>query len=170
MKNLRKIALIGAVLLTIGATSVSALAAGYSTPAEILAGLTGKSAESLIAERAESGETYGSIAAGYGVLDAFRDQAQEQKEAFLAERVRNGTMTQERADAILAAMEENRASCDGSCDGNCGGGTGTGSGAGFGRTNGGGTGGNGAGSGGVNGNRGGGRNGADCGSGACNKA
>lgn len=134
MKHLKKIVVIGAVVLALGATSVTALAAsGYTTPAEIVAGLTGKSVEAVTAEKTETGETYGSIADENGVLDEFHAQMTEQKKARLEERVTAGTMTREQADAIIAAMAEHQADCDGTCDGTGGGaGIGAGTGAMFG--------------------------------------
>jgi len=146
MKNLKKIALIGAVVLTVSATSITALAASsYNTPAEIVAGLTGKSVESVTTEKIETGDTYGALANEYGVLDQFKSQMLEQKKAYLDERVAAGTMTREQADAIIASMEARQADCDGTCSG----GAGARMGAGFG---------------GMNGNRGGGaRSGSGCG-------
>lgn len=148
MKHLRKIAVTAAAALTLGAASVTALAAsGYQTPAEIIAGLTGKSAESVTAEKVETGETYGALAGGYGVLEQFKSEMLEQKKALLEERVSAGTMTQERADAILAAMEDHQADCDQTGNGRIEAGMGAGFGA-------------------ANGNRGKGvRNGAGCGAG-----
>jgi len=128
MKSFKRIAIVAAGMLLIGITSVTALASGYSNPAEIVAGLTGQSVDSVIAEKNESGETYGAIADKAGVLDQFQSQMQEQKKAVLAERVAAGSMTQERADDIIAKMETNQANCDGSCSG----GAGMGMGAGFG--------------------------------------
>ncbi len=121
MKHSKRIALLTAALLVVGATSATAMAASLQgTPAEIVAGLTGKTVESVAAEKAESGQTYGALADDYGVLDQFRSQMLEQKRAYLAERVAAGTMTQEQADAILAAMEAHQASCDGSGSGGVG--------------------------------------------------
>lgn len=114
MKKFKKLIFIGAVVLIIAATSVTALAAtGYSSPAEILAGLTGQTADSILAEKTQSNTTYGTIAKDAGVLDQFKAQMLELKKAALAERVTAGQLTQERADAILAAMEANMANCDG---------------------------------------------------------
>lgn len=166
MKNLKKFALVGAVVLVVSATSITALAASsYNTPAEIVAGLTGKSVESVTTEKTESDVTYGALAGEYGVLDQFKSQMLEQKKAYLAERVAAGTMTQERADEIIAAMEANQANCDGTCSGGTGNGAGTGTC--YGSCDG-----TGIGAGGVNGRMngnhgGGGRNGSGCGSGFC---
>jgi hypothetical protein len=166
MNKLKKIALIGAVVLVVSATSITALAASsYNNPAEIVAGLTGKSVESVTAEKTETDVTYGALAGEYGVLDQFKSQMLEQKKAYLAERVAAGTMTQERADAIIAAMEANQANCDGTCIG--GAGYGMGNGACDGNCDGIGVGAGGS-NGGMNGNHGGGgRNGSGCGSGFC---
>lgn len=121
IKNFRKIAVVVAIILVIGATSVTALAvSGYGTPAEIVAGLTGESVDSVIAEKTDSGKTYGAIAEESGKLTEFKAQMLEQKKAILTQRVAAGTMTQERADAILSAKEENQANCDGACTGGTG--------------------------------------------------
>lgn len=154
MKKLRKLAVVMAIVLVVGVTSVSAFAAtGYISPAGIIASLTGQSTENVIAEKTESGSTYGTIANKAGVLDEFKSQMLEQRKAALSERVAAGKITQERADAIIAAMEKNQANCDGS-------GTGAGmhSGACVGT---------GAGMGNGGGNRGNGQNGSRCGTGAC---
>lgn len=156
MKLHKKFALIGAAALVISVTSISALAASsYQTPAEIVAGLTGKTVESVTTEKMETGETYGSLAEDYGVLDEFQAQSLEAKKAYLEERVASGAITQERADTILAAIESHQANCDGLHSGGSGaemgagfgGGNGTGMGTGYGR---------------GNGNAGGGRNGLGC--------
>jgi hypothetical protein len=133
MKKFKKLIILGAAVLLIGATSVSALAAAYGSPAEILAGLTGRTTDSVIAEKTESGTTYGAIANDSGVLDQFKAQMLELKKADLDARVASGRLTQAQADAILAAMEANMADCDGtgSGKGTCGiGGMGGGFGAG----------------------------------------
>ena len=127
MKNLKKIAVIAAILMALGATSIAALAAsGYSTPAEIVSGLTGKPVETVIAEKTESGKTYGAIANDANKLEEFKEQMLEQKKESLKEKVSNGTMTQERADAIIAALETRMANCDGNCTGGSGAKTGAG--------------------------------------------
>jgi len=132
----KKVALFLAVILLVGAFSVTAMAAtGYRTPSEILAGLTGKTTDSVTTERAESGKTYGTIANEAGVLDQFKSQMLEQKKAILEEKVAAGTITQERADAIIAAMENNQVNCDGTGSGmgmRSGTRTGSGTGMGFG--------------------------------------
>lgn len=157
MKNMKRVLVTGAVVLAMGATAVTALAVTKTlTPAEILAGITGKPVETVITERNETEQTYGALASDYGVLDKFQSEMLEEKKEYLEQRVAEGTMTQERADAILAAIEANQADCDGTGNGGraglgagfgggCGAGIGGGFGGGFGRMNGNGAGGRGCG-------------------------
>ena len=100
------------------ASTVTAFAASqYSTPAEAVAGLTGREVQSVIAERVETGKTYGSIANEADVLDEFKAEMLEMKKDKVADRVEAGTMTQERADAIIARNEANQSNCDGTVSG-----------------------------------------------------
>jgi len=137
MKNLKKTMIVGAAVLALAVTSITAFAATFSTPAELLAGLTGKSVEDVITEKTEESKTYGALADEYGVLDEYKTKILEEKKAYLEERVEEGIMTRERADAIIANLDENSLTCDGTgyADGGCG------LGAGFGGGNGGGNGG-----------------------------
>ncbi len=133
MKKFHKIAVAGAAVLVLSAVTVTAFAASsYSTPAEAVAGLTGRSVESVIEERTESGKTYGTIADEAGKLEEFQTEMDGIREAALQERVAAGTLTQERADAILAAMEAHESDCDGTGSGGTGQGLGSGAGIGFG--------------------------------------
>lgn len=138
MKIIKKLVVTGIAVLTLAAGSVTAFAASqYATPAEAVAGLTGREVQSVIDERIESGKTYGTIASEAGVLDEFKTEMLEMKKDKLAARVAAGTMTQEQADAILARIEANQANCDGTGNGmngaGCGMGTGFGQGGGQGR-------------------------------------
>ncbi len=133
MTKLKKLAVIGTMVLTLAATSVTAFAAAYGSPADVVAGLTGKTVESVIAERRETNKTYGAIADEAGKLEEFKDKILEAKKVILAERVAAGTMTQEEADKIIAALEQNQALCDGTGSARAG----LRMGAGFGRMNGG---------------------------------
>lgn len=114
MLKFKKTIILGAMVLTIGATSLTAFAASkYNTPAEAAAGLTGKTVESVISEKAETGKTYGTIAKEAGKLTEFKKEVLEIKKDILDEKVKNGTLTQERADEIMAALKENQENCDG---------------------------------------------------------
>lgn len=113
MNTIKKLIALGTVVVTIGVVSTAALASAYSNPAEAVAGLTGRTVENVVAERVETGNTYGTIANEAGVLTEFQAQVLEMKKDRLGSRVEAGTMTQERADAIIDALEENQANCDG---------------------------------------------------------
>ncbi len=114
MTNLKRIAMIGAMVLAIGVTSVTAFATStYNTPAELVAGLTGKTVESINEEMKPVRKTYGSIANEAGKLDEFKAEMLKMKKEILTQQVTDGKITQERADEIIAAMEANQATCDG---------------------------------------------------------
>ena len=103
-----------AAIVTMGILSlgVAAFAATAMSPAEIVGDLTGQTVEAVQAAR-EEGETYGAVAKDAGVLEAFQASMLENRKAAIAERVADGTLTQEQADALLKAMDEHMASCDG---------------------------------------------------------
>ncbi|SHJ49050.1 Protein of unknown function [Hathewaya proteolytica DSM 3090] len=114
MKNLKKIIAMGAVVLTVGVTSITALAvSSYKTPAEAVAGITGRSVDQVIAERKDKNKTYGTMASEAGKLEEFKKEMLEIKKANLAEKVAKGSLTQEKADEIIAAIEKNQENCDG---------------------------------------------------------
>ena len=114
MKITRKILTACITVTAIAVTSVTAFAASaYSTPAEAVAGITGRTEESIVSERQESGKTYGAIASEAGKLEEFRAAMLELSKENLAAQVTAGTMTQERADGILKSIEDNQAVCDG---------------------------------------------------------
>ncbi len=127
MTKFKKVVVAATMALTVMATGVTAFAA-YSTPAEAVAEITGKSVEAVLAERT-TGKTYGTIALEAGKLAEYQEAMLQFKQEILKERVAAGTLTQEQADAIIAAIEQNQLSCDG---------TGTGMGAGMGAAFGGG--------------------------------
>ncbi len=130
MNKLKKFTVLGMTILLIGAMSVTAFATSYGTPAEIVAGLTGKSVDSVIEDKAASGKTYGTIAGEAGKLPEFKSEILQLKKAVLEQKVADGTLTREKADEIIAAMEENQANCDGTGLGGCGQGMGAGFGGG----------------------------------------
>ncbi|MDD4843950.1 MAG: hypothetical protein PHU31_06435 [Anaerotignum sp.] len=104
-----------------GATGVTAFAASqYNTPAELVAGITGRTVESVVTEKTETGKTYGTIASEAGVLEEFKAEALEIKKDQLTAQVAAGVMTQERANTIIAALEENQVNCDGTGSGEMG--------------------------------------------------
>lgn len=121
MKSVKKIIAVGGIVAALAMTSVTAFAASsYKTPAEAVAALTGKTTESVIAERVETGKNYGTIANEAGKLEEFKQELIELKKDILAQRVTDGKITQEQADATIKAIEENQATCDGTGTGSCG--------------------------------------------------
>lgn len=114
MTKMRKFLLTGAVVLAIGATSVTAFASlAYNSPAEAVAGLTGKTVNKVNEERQSTGKTYGTIAKDAGKLDEFKKANTQIKKDILAKRVAAGTLTQAKADEIIKALEANQEACDG---------------------------------------------------------
>lgn len=111
MKSLKKLVAVVAMVGVLGSAAV-VFAATVKSPAEIAAGLTGKSVEEVNKDRA-AGKTYGTIAKDAGKLDQFKAQMLEQKKALLDQRVKDGTLTKERADEIYNAIKANQAVCDG---------------------------------------------------------
>ena len=120
-KKLAVLAAIVAVIM-VGAVSAAFAATEWKTPADILAGITGKSVEEIQARRQE-GAPYGAQALEAGELEAFKAARSEFMKERLAEAVEAGDLTQEEADERLAAMETRQESCTGD-------GTGAGSGLG----------------------------------------
>ena len=107
MKSLKKIITLSAVVFVIGVVTITGFAASnYKTPAEALAGLTGKTVDAVIAERQESNSTFGVMAAEAGKLEEFKVEALEMRKDNLNAQVEAGTMTQERADAIMNQIQE----------------------------------------------------------------
>ncbi|RDU22648.1 DUF2680 domain-containing protein [Anaerosacchariphilus polymeriproducens] len=95
-------------------TSMIAFAASpYSTPAEAVSGITGRTTESVIAERMETGKTYGAIASAAGKLDEYKKASLEMKKNNLNAQVAAGTITQDKADSIIKSIEDNQSTCDG---------------------------------------------------------
>lgn len=126
------------VLGIMGAMGV-AYAASLKTPAEIASGVTGKAISEVTTER-NNGKTYGTIAKEAGKLDEFKLQMLENKKAMLDQRVKDGRLTQDRADEIYNNIKTNQSICDGTgsgrkggCGGQGAGGCGMGRGQGFGR-------------------------------------
>lgn len=114
MIKLKKVLVLGAMAMALGATSVTAYAvSNYNTPAEAVAGLTGRTVDSVTAEKTETGKKYGTIANEAGKLTEFKAEILEMKKERLNEKVQAGEMTQEEGDKAIIALEENQENCDG---------------------------------------------------------
>lgn len=112
MKKIKTFLIAAAVVGMLGITGTALASAIAKTPAEITAGLTGKTMEQVTQERT-TGKTYGAIANEAGKLDEFKAQILEQKKAILDQRVADGTLTQDQANTIYNSLKANQAICDG---------------------------------------------------------
>lgn len=139
MKNFKKFIAVATIIGSLGVVGVASAATGATTPAGIVSALTGKSVEAVTAERT-AGATYGTIALEAGKLEEFKTETLVLKKAMLDQRVKDGNMTQEQADAMYKSMETNQATCDGTSSAKIGQKSGMGFGQGAGRHSGGGMG------------------------------
>lgn len=106
------------VVLVLAVTSITAFAyAAYSTPADIISGLTGKTVDEVTEQKLTFGGTYGQIAIDEDVFEEFKNQMLESKKAYLDEKVKDGSITQEQADDFYNSMLERQEYCDGSGNG-----------------------------------------------------
>jgi hypothetical protein len=111
MKNIKTFALAIAVVSTLSSGIVFA-AVNTNTPADITSGLTGRTVEQVMQEKA-SGKTYGTIAKGAGKLEEFKTESLASKKQVLDQRVAEGTLTQDKADEIYNLLKTNQENCDG---------------------------------------------------------
>lgn len=116
MKKIKTYIISATFIGLLGVTGTAFAAVSGTTPAEITAGLTGKTVEQVTAERSD-GKTYGTIADEAGKLEEFKAQILEQKKSVLDQRVADGKITQEQADAIYNSLKSNQANCDGTGNG-----------------------------------------------------
>lgn len=116
MKNFKRLLAAGVAVMLLGASSVSALAA-YASPAEAVAGLTGKTVEAVAAEKLETGKTYGALAKDAGKLAEFQKELLQMTKDTLAKQVAAGVLTQAQADGVLTIAADRQALCSGDCDG-----------------------------------------------------
>lgn len=106
------------VVLVLAVTSITAFAyAAYSTPADIISGLTGKTADEITEQKLTSGETYGQIAIDENVWEEYKEQMLESKKTFLDEKVKDGSITEKQAEDFYNSMLERQQYCDGSGNG-----------------------------------------------------
>jgi len=115
-------------ILVIGMSTAAFAASDYKTPAEIVAGLIGKTADEVTADR-QSGTSYGAQAKAADKLDEFQTERLALYAKSLDQAVLDGKITRADADKLLENMKLRMGDCDG-----------TGTGAGQGERNGTGTG------------------------------
>lgn len=106
MKKLSKVFMIGLL-----STMLIGMVAYAASPSEIYSELAGVTEEEAIQQRQE-GKTYGELAQEADVYEAFVEKMHEEKVALIEERVEEGLMTREDADAFITALKENIGNCD----------------------------------------------------------
>lgn len=111
MKNRKILAAVMLVAIA-AATSITAFAATYQTPADAVAGLTNKTVSEVTALH-QDGKTYGTIAKENGVLDQFREEILAMKKETIQARVDSDKLTAEKAAEIIAKFEASEQTCDG---------------------------------------------------------
>lgn len=104
--------LVLAALVVAIAVPVVAFAAELTTPAELVAKLTGKSVQE-IQEQHTANKTYGQIAQENGVLEQFEDEMLELKKAIIDQRVKDGVLNQERGEELKRIFAEKKSACNG---------------------------------------------------------
>lgn len=113
MKNIKKLFIMAVAVVSIGSLSIGVFAkSNYNSPAEAAAGLSNKTVEEVKAERIQSRKTYGEIAKDAGKLEEFKLERSEMRKDQLALQVKDGKITQEKADEILANIADRQANCD----------------------------------------------------------
>lgn len=66
-------------LILVAASATAFASPSYKTPAEVVAGITGRPVESVIEEKKEQNKSYGTIASEAGKLDEFKEEMLEVK-------------------------------------------------------------------------------------------
>lgn len=99
-------------ILVIGLSTAAFAATDYKTPAEIVAGLTGKTVDEATADR-QDGTTYGAQALAADKLDEFQTERLALCKQNLDQAVLDGKLTQAEADKLLEEMDLRMDSCDG---------------------------------------------------------
>ena len=100
------------VLIGLSFTLIGAMAAGNDDAWEFVGKLAGKTPEE-IAELRGQGFHMGQLALDADKLDEFKAYMTERREAILDQKVADGVLTQEEADALKAQFEARQAECTG---------------------------------------------------------
>ncbi len=104
--KIKKLLAIGTAVLMLGVSSVAVYgASAYKSVPEMVAGITGRTLESVVDERVQTGKSYATIAADAGKTDEYIEGATQIRKDVLDARVAAGLMTQEEADALIAACD-----------------------------------------------------------------
>ena len=99
MKNWKKGLAIGLMMTVLGVGTAFA-AETFKNPAEILAGLTGKTVEQVEKERWDGHKSYGQMADEAGKWSEFRKANIAERQKYVDQQVKDGKMSQERGTFI----------------------------------------------------------------------
>lgn len=113
MNLIKRIMAVTAAAAILSAGAITAMAANYSSPAEIAASLTGTATEDIINESRSTGKSYGTIASEAGKLNEYKNACLSLKQATLDKNVADGLLTQSEADELYEAMQSHQSVCDG---------------------------------------------------------
>lgn len=109
---MKKIFITMMVLVGLSLTLVGAMATGNDDAWDFVGKLAGKTAEE-IADLRQQGFHMGQLALNADKFDEFKAYMTERREAVLEQKVADGLLTQEQADALKAQMEARSAECTG---------------------------------------------------------
>jgi len=108
----KSVVMLAVAVMMLGTMGVAFADASWG-PAAIYAELTQITEEEAYALKVEKDMTFGELAQEAEIYDEFKAAALEGKEAILDQLVKDGKITQEKADEVLEAME----ACDGDSQG-----------------------------------------------------
>lgn len=101
------------IVLTLISISLLGTAVVFAdSPAEIFASIKGVSTEEAYTQRG-NGKTFGRLASEEGFLDQFKKKVYDAKKEVIEQRVKDGKLTQEKAQEFLDAYESRMESCTG---------------------------------------------------------
>ena len=113
MKNIKRVAVMAAVIVSLTSVSVSVFAKSNSSVAETVATVTNTTVEKVEVQKAE-GMAYGQIALDADKLEEFKLVRSVARKENLATKVAQCKITQAQADEFEAKMQLRQADCDGS--------------------------------------------------------
>lgn len=136
MKYTKRWIMAGVAAAIIGVSGFTAMAAAdYTNPLQLVANITGRTVESVADEQYTTGKSLYTIADEAGKSADFKDGMVTLRKERLDQRVADGTMSRDRADAIVSNMKANDSGYGYGCGGYGGGGYGPGCGGYGGRGN-----------------------------------
>ena len=125
MKYTKRWIMTGVAAAIIGVSGFTAMAAAdYTNPMQLVANITGRTVESVADEQYTTGKSLYTIADEAGKSADFKDGMVTLRKERLDQRVADGTMSRDRADAIVSNMKANDSGYGYGCGGygpGCGG-------------------------------------------------